>query len=150
MGQNSGCLVVAGVLFLIWIFVAGVSSDPTSIFLAIICFAILLFSLKALEGQGKNTAKRKVPASLILRYKKELENLNKLKRETNEKQQLLGNKERVVELLALLKDCGSDTVSFQENSNYKDVEKLKEQLAKLKDECNKAKQSVERIENKMK
>ena len=118
--------------------------------MAIICFAILLFSLKALEGQGKNTAKRKVPASLILRYKKELENLNKLKRETNEKQQLLGNKERVVELLALLKDCGSDTVSFQENSNYKDVEKLKEQLAKLKDECNKAKQSVERIENKMK
>ena len=102
-----------------------------------------LYPLSLLTGW---ISKEKAKEAALTKYKNDKNILRTLERDIDEKQQLLNQQNRLLEITALLNACGSSTVSIQKNQNYKRAEDVKAQLAELEAKRAKIEFSIEAYE----
>lgn len=102
-----------------------------------------LFTLNSILGW---ISKKREEEKSLIRYKNNKSLLRAVEMGIEEKQKLLNQQSRAIEIIALLNACGSNTVSIQENQNYKRAEDIKAQLAELETERAKIEFSIEAYE----
>lgn len=102
-----------------------------------------LYPLSLLTGW---ISKEQAKEAALTKYKNDKNILRTLERDIDEKQQLLNQQNRLLEITALLNACGSSTVSIQKNQNYKRAEDIKAQLAELEAQRAKIEFSIEAYE----
>ena len=131
--------------FFIWYMYTSKSWDydlEMVLIMAVVCFT----PLYPLSLLGDWISKEKAKEAALTKYKNDKNILRALERDIDGKQQLLNQQNRLLEITALLKACGSSTVSIQKNQNYKRAEDIKAQLAELETECAKIEFSIEAYE----
>ena len=102
-----------------------------------------LFILNSIVGW---ISKKHEEEKSLIRYKNNKSLLRAVEMGIEEKQKLLNQQSRAIEIIALLNACGSSTVSIQKNQNYKRAEDIKAQLAELETERAKIEFSIEAYE----
>lgn len=116
-------------------------------FFAIIAIAMeyyaSVFTLNSIVGW---ISKKREEEKSLIRYKNNKSLLRAVEMGIEEKQKLLNQQSRAIEIIALLNACGSSTVSVQENQNYKRAEDIKVQLAELEVKRAKIEFSIEAYE----
>jgi len=116
-------------------------------FFAIIAIAMeyyaSVFTLNSIVGW---ISKKREEEKSLIRYKNNKSLLRAVEMGIEEKQKLLNQQSRAIEIIALLNACGSSTVSIQENQNNKRAENIKTQLAELEAQRAKIEFSIEAYE----
>lgn len=101
------------------------------------------FTLNSIVGW---ISKKREEEKSLIRYKNNKSLLRAVEMGIEEKQKLLNQQSRAIEIIALLNACGSSTVSIQENQNNKRAENIKTQLAELEAQRAKIEFSIEAYE----
>ena len=116
-------------------------------FFAIIAIAMeyyaSVFTLNSIVGW---ISKKREEEKSLIRYKNNKSLLRAVEMGIEEKQKLLNQQSRAIEIIALLNACGSSTVSIQENQHNKRAENIKTQLAELEAQRAKIEFSIEAYE----
>ena len=118
-------------------------SDFEMVFIISMQYYAPLFTLNSILGW---ISKKREEEKSLIRYKNNKSLLRAVEMGIEEKQKLLNQQSREIEIIALLNACGSNTVSIQENQNYKRAEDIKAQLAELEAQRAKIEFSIEAYE----
>ena len=118
-------------------------SDFEMVFIISMQYYAPLFTLNSILGW---ISKKREEEKSLIRYKNNKSLLRAVEMGIEEKQKLLNQQSRAIEIIALLNACGSNTVSIQENQNYKRAEDIKAQLAELEAQRAKIEFSIEAYE----
>lgn len=118
-------------------------SDFEMVFIISMQYYAPLFTLNFILGW---ISKKREEEKSLIRYKNNKSLLRAVEMGIEEKQKLLNQQSRAIEIIALLNACGSNTVSIQENQNYKRAEDIKAQLAELEAQHAKIEFSIEAYE----
>lgn len=118
-------------------------SDFEMVFIISMEYYAPLFTLNSILGW---ISKKREEEKSLIRYKNNKSLLRAVEMGIEEKQKLLNQQSRAIEIIALLNACGSNTVSIQENQNYKRAEDIKAQLAELEVKRAKIEFSIEAYE----
>ena len=118
-------------------------SDFEMVFIISMQYYTPLFTLNSILGW---ISKKREEEKSLIRYKNNKSLLRAVEMGIEEKQKLLNQQSREIEIIALLNACGSNTVSIQENQNYKRAEDIKAQLAELEAQRAKIEFSIEAYE----
>ena len=118
-------------------------SDFEMVFIISMQYYAPLFTLNSILGW---ISKKREEEKSLIRYKNNKSLLRAVEMGIEEKQKLLNQQSRAIEIIALLNACGSNTVSIQENQNYKRTEDIKAQLAELEAQRAKIEFSIEAYE----
>mgnify|MGYP004453850685 CR=1 FL=1 len=138
--------VILAVNFSVW-YSCTLEYADGNVYFAIIAIAMEyyapLFILNSIVGW---ISKKHEEEKSLIRYKNNKSLLRAVEMGIEEKQKLLNQQSRAIEIIALLNACGSSTVSIQRNQNYKCAEDVKTQLAELEAERAKIEFSIEAYE----
>lgn len=118
-------------------------SDFEMVFIISMQYYAPLFTLNFILGW---ISKKREEEKSLIRYKNNKSLLRAVEMGIEEKQKLLNQQSRAIEIIALLNACGSSTVSIQKNQNYKRAENIKTQLAELEAQRAKIEFSIEAYE----